>query len=134
MKQRGQIGWLLLGDTLAIWIVTMLGFLSHYREIAGWRWLSTFMPGLAAWLVISPWLGVYRGEVFQQPRRVWRPGLAALLSAPLAATLRGFWLNEAIPPVFVLVLGLTNTLGLLLWRLAWAWFAQRASRRVVSHG
>jgi Protein of unknown function (DUF3054) len=136
MTRAGQKRWLLLGDILAILVVTMIGFLNHYGAITGWRWLSTFVPVLVSWLALAPWLGVYRAEVYCRAGQVWRSGLAALLAAPLAATLRAFWLSEAvIVPVFVVVLGLTNMLGFLLWRLAWAFFAARAGRRQVEeHG
>lgn len=129
MTQRVQLRSLLGGDVVAVLIVTMVGFLDHYGTVQGWRWLTTFLPVLAAWFAVAPWLGVYRGDLVCQPREVWRPVLAALLSAPLAATLRGFWLNAAMLPIFVAVLGLTNALGLLIWRLAWALVGKRLVRQ-----
>lgn len=130
MTQRVQLRWLLSGDVVAGLVLTMVGFLDHYGAIQGWRWLTTFLPLLAAWFAISPWLGVYRGDLVYQPRELWRPPLAALLSAPLAATLRGFWLNAAVQPIFVAVLGLTNALGFFIWRLAWALAIRRVVRQV----
>ncbi len=122
--------WLLAGDALAVLVVTMIGFLTHYSGIRDWRWLTTFLPVLAAWLVFAPWFGAYRLELVDDPRQVWRPALAALLCAPLAATLRGFWLNTVILPVFVVVLGVTSALGILLWRFGWAaLIARRAARQ-----
>jgi hypothetical protein len=56
--------------------------------------------------------------------------LAALLAAPMAAWLRGVWLNSAILPIFVLVLGLSAALGFGIWRLAWSFISQR----VEQHG
>ncbi len=129
MTRHTQLRWLLAGDSLAILMVTMIGFLTHYGAIQNWHWLTTFLPVLAAWLFIAPWLGVYRGETRCQVRQVWRPALAALLSAPLAATFRGLWLDAAVPPIFVVVLGLTNALGLLLWRLIWSLFVLRVNRQ-----
>jgi hypothetical protein len=129
ITRRAQMGWLIAGDVLAILVMTMMGFLTHYGDIQGWRWLTTFLPVLAAWFAIAPWLGVYRADLACQPRQVWRPVLAALLSAPLAATLRGAWLNAAVLPLFVGVLGLTNALGFLVWRGIWA----IAMHRVVRH-
>ena len=116
---------LIIGDILAILVMTLIGFWFHYREIRGWRWLTTFFPVLIAWFAIAPWLGVYRMDLACSGRHVWRPALAALLSAPLAAWLRAVWLNAAIVPVtaiapiFVLVLGLTDALGFLIWRFLW---------------
>jgi hypothetical protein len=90
--------------------------------------LSTFLPVTAAWLVIAPWFGAYRSDLNRQPKQAWRFGLAALLSAPLAATLRGLWLNAAVLPLFVLIMALTNALGFLIWRLVWALGVQRMNR------
>ncbi len=129
MTRYTQLRWLLAGDAFAILVVTMIGFLTHYGAIQNWRWLTTFLPVLAAWLIVAPWLGVYRSETSRQVRQVWRPALAALLSAPLAATFRGLWLNAAVLPIFVVVLGLTNALGLLLWRLVWSLVMLRANRQ-----
>ncbi|RPJ50838.1 MAG: DUF3054 domain-containing protein [Chloroflexi bacterium] len=135
MTRRVQVGWLLGGDVLAIFVVTMAGFMTHYGAIKDWRWLTTFLPVLAAWFAIAPWVGVFRSDLASQPRQLWRPVLAALLSAPLAATLRGAWLNAAILPLFVVILGLTNALGLLIWRGIWVVVVQRANRQVgTAHG
>jgi hypothetical protein len=108
--------WLFAGDTLAILVVSVIGFLTHNVEL-NWRVLTTFLPYLAAWGMIAPWLGVYQQEMTRQPRFIWRPALAAFLAAPMAAWLRGVWLNQPILPVFVLVLGLSAALGFLVWRL-----------------
>ncbi len=129
MTQRAKLRWLISGDVAAFFVVTMIGFLDHYGVIADWRWLSTFLPVLVAWFAIAPWLGVYHGDIASAPRQQWRPIIAALLSAPLAATLRGFWLNAAVLPLFVVVLGLTNALGLLVWRMLWTLVVQRAVRQ-----
>ena len=127
--------WLILGDLLAILAVTMVGFYSHYREISGWRWLTTFFPVTAAWFVTAPWLGVYRMDLAYKGRELWRPALAAFLSAPMAAWLRGILLNGAISPVFVLVLGLTNLLGFLIWRSVWVFLGNRTtSNRTQTNG
>jgi hypothetical protein len=115
-------------------IVTWIGFLDHYGNLQGWRWLTTFIPVLIGWVAIAPWLGVYRQEVANQPAQVWRPFIAAVLAAPLAATLRGFWLNGAILPIFVVVLGLTNALGFLVWRLIWIGVRHWLGRRAVRYG
>jgi hypothetical protein len=123
--QRGPLAWLLLGDALTALIVTLAGFLTHYQGVEGWRWLSTFVPTVAAWLAVAPWLGVYDPATVNQPRFVWRAALAAVLSAPLAATLRGLWLGSVIVPVFVLVLAATGALGFVIWRWVWTVIARR---------
>ena len=124
---RSTLAALLIGDVLAVLVVTMIGFATHYGEVRGLRWLSSFLPILVGWFALAPWLGVYRAETIFRPEQVWRAGLAALLSAPLAATLRGLWLNSAISPVFVLVLAATNALGFVVWRLIWTLLSRRAA-------
>ncbi len=125
---RPPVLWLIIGDILAILAVSLAGFVTHYGEISGWRWITTFVPVLVGWLAIAPWLGVYRPDLANRSSQVWRAALAAFLSAPLAAWLRGAWLNSAILPVFVLVLGLTDALGLLVWRIIGSWLIRRISR------
>lgn len=127
---RPPVLWLVIGDILAILVVSLAGFITHYGEISGWRWITTFIPVLVGWLVIAPWLGVYRLELAGRSSQVWRAALAAFLSAPLAAWLRGAWLNSAILPVFVLVLGLTDAFGLMIWRL----IGSRLVRRIERNG
>jgi hypothetical protein len=119
---------LIPGDILAILIVTLVGFLTHYQGVAGWRWLSSFLPIVLAWFAVAPWLGVYHADHSRRAGALWRPVLAALLSAPLAAVLRALWLNSAIPPVFPVVLAATNALGFLIWRGLWVAIAQGLER------
>ena len=126
--RRLPMPWLILGDVLTVLIVSLAGFLTHYGEIRGWRWVTTFVPVLAGWLAIAPWFGVYRPEFTGRITQIWRAALAAFLSAPLAAWLRGAWLGSAILPVFVLVMGLTDALGILIWRAAAVWIAKRVGR------
>ena len=107
-----------IGDLLAYVIITLIGFSSHGSlELAALlRMLATFGPFYASWLIFSTWAGVHRR--LQGPDMSWllRSGLAALLSAPLGATLRGFWLGTPILPIFVLVMGLVSMLGIIVWR------------------
>lgn len=127
MENRRALLWVIIGDVAAVLLISIVGFLTHYGEITGWRWLTTFFPVLAAWIVFAPWVGVYRADGIEDPRQAWRAGLAAFLSAPFAAWLRGALLNSPILPVFVLVLGLTNALGFLLWRLLVSLFLKNRS-------
>lgn len=125
---RKSLRWLFFGDFLAIFVVTMIGFFTHYGAIKDWRWLTTFIPVIIGWAAVAPWLGVYRADVTGSWRQVWRSVLAAFLSAPLAAWLRGALLNSAILPVFVLVMALTDGLGFLFWRLGWTWIENKVFR------
>lgn len=113
---------LLLGDTLAVVIITVIGFLFHKTLLTTplMRIAATFFPTLLAWLLIAPWLGLYRPEIYANGRQLWRAGWAVILAAPLAGLLRSLMLGFApILPIFVLVLAATSALGMLIWRGIW---------------
>ena len=117
---------LVLGDVLSLLVITLIGFANHkvLTTFPLGRMLSTFLPLLAGWFLISPWLGSLKTEVTSNLRQLWRPVLAMLLAAPLAALLRAVMLNSVVIPLFVLVLGCSAALGLLIWRSVW-WLLTR---------
>lgn len=117
---------LLLGDTLILALTTLIGFSFHGTlGSARGRLLTTFIPSLAAWLLISPHLGVYDPRRTTALRQVWRPFWAAIVSAPMAAWLRSVWLNTVVLPIFVIVLGGVNALAILVWRVIYGAVASR---------
>ena len=84
--------------------------------------LTTFVPLVIAWLLIAPHLRVFQDAVTSDWKELWRPFWAMVLAAPLAAWLRGVWLDAPILPIFVVVLGGVSALALLAWRaLYWVW-------------
>lgn len=109
---------LLLGDALTLALTTIFGFAFH-EELGTFstRMLATFIPLLAAWLLVAPHLGAYDLRRMGELGQLWRPFWAMVLAAPMAAWLRAVWLNAAILPVFVVVLGGISALALLLWRV-----------------
>lgn len=126
-KQSILIG----GDLIVVAIITAWGFASHDRlGTAGLRLLTTFVPVLAAWLMVAPFMGAYDPQRAADPRQWWRPFWAMVLAGPMAALLRAFWLGQAIAPIFVVVLGGFSALGLLAWRIAyWFFFARGGQSR-----
>jgi len=113
--------WLLVGDVLALAVITLVGFASHgelHVSFAG-RMLTTFLPLLAGWFLIAPWLGLFDLKVVSAPPQLWRPVLGMLLAAPLTAILRAAMLNSVALPLFTLILGASAALGMLLWRGLW---------------
>lgn len=114
----------LIGDALALAVVTLIGFASHGEGIS-WRMASTYFPLLAAWGLAGGALGLLRAS--KQPPSLVRMLWAAILMAPLAAWLRALWLWTPVLPIFVLVLGSTATLALILWRYAYWLFQRRRS-------
>ena len=111
--------WLLIsGDILAIAVVTYIGFATHGETDLSFlpRMFAAFLPVTLSWFLLAPWFGLFQHEVTSNPRQLWRPVLAMLFAAPLAAVLRGLILNAPIIPIFAVVLASTSALGMLLWR------------------
>jgi len=105
------------GDGVVLGLVTLVGFATHGElTSAGFRLLTTFIPLVIAWALIGPWLGVFNSRNILAVHEIWRPVLAMFLAAPMAAWLRGVWLDAPIDPVFVSVIGAVSAAGLLIWR------------------
>jgi hypothetical protein len=118
---------LIFGDLLALLIITLIGFANH-NELLTFpvgRMLTTFLPLLAGWFLIAPWLGLFRPEITSNPRQLWRPVLAMVLAAPLTGLLRALMLNIIVIPLFVLILGGSAALGMLVWRSLWWVFTRK---------
>jgi hypothetical protein len=117
---------LILGDIFALAVITLIGFANH-NELLTFpvgRVLASFLPLLAGWFLIAPWLGLFKPEITSDPRQLWRPVLAMLLAAPLTGLLRAVMLNSVVIPLFVLILGASAALGMLVWRSLW-WLIAR---------
>jgi len=128
-RKMEQLPCLVAGDLITIGLVTIFGFSSHQElDTAGLYMLTTFLPVLAGWLMVAPILGLYRTETVFEPRNLWKPFYAMLLVGPMAAFLRGAWLQRPIIPIFVVVLGGVSALAILLWRGIFWWFATRGKR------
>ena len=125
-KEMKDAGLLLAGDVIVLALVTVSGFTTHgMLNTAGMRMLSTFLPLVIAWLLVGPHLGIYNSRYFYDPGYLWRPFWAMVLAGPMAAWLRGVWLNAPILPIFVVVLGGFSALGLLVWRSLYLFIGRR---------
>ena len=109
---------LVLGDILAIAILTIIGFATHGEAELSLvpRMATTFFPLCIAWFLLAPALGLFQPEMISNPKKLWRPAIAGLFAGPFAAVLRGFILNAPIIPIFAAVLAGTAALGMVLWR------------------
>ena len=109
---------LLLGDVLTIALITFIGFATHGEADLSFlpRMATTFFPLVVAWFLLAPWFGLFQDEIIYNARQLWRPALAAVFAAPLAAILRGLILNAPIIPIFAVVLGATSAFGMVIWR------------------
>jgi len=109
---------LILGDLLAIALVTFIGFATHGEAGLSFlpRMAAAFFPLVIAWFLLAPWFGLFHDNIVHNARQLWRPVLTALFAAPLASVVRGLILNAPIIPVFAVVLGVTTGLGMAIWR------------------
>ncbi len=114
---------LIIGDIIAIALLTIIGFVTHGEVGLSYlpRMAASFFPVLIGWFLLAPWFGLFDAEVAGNKQLLWRVPLAMLFAAPLATLLRSTLLHSAVQPLFALILGSTNALGLLLWRFAYAW-------------
>ena len=119
MVKKSALITLLVGDLVALLIVTLLGFSTHKANVSLFRFAANYLPLVIAWLVVAPWFGAYSLETANAPKRLPQIILAVLICAPLAAVLRGIVLRSVVQTVFVIVLGLTNGLGIGIWRGMW---------------
>jgi hypothetical protein len=131
-KLRSSQRLLILGDLAALVLVTALGFASHNTlGTAGTRILTTFLPLVAAWFLVGALSGVFDPETASSLRSLWRPALAMIYAAPLFGLFRAWALGTpTITALFVVIMGGTGALAMLLWRSAYAlWLAPRVGRR-----
>ena len=117
---------LLLGDILAIALVTLIGFATHGETGLSFlpRMSAIFFPLFISWLLIAPWFGLFNDGIAASPQQLWRPALAMLFAAPLAVVLRGLILNAPILPIFAVVMWAVSALGMILWRALYGFFAR----------
>lgn len=122
-----NISILILGDLLAIALVTLIGFATHGEAELSFlpRMAALFFPLSISWFLLAPSLRLFQSETISNPKQLWRPALAMIFAAPLAAVLRGFILSAPIIPIFAAVLAGTSALGMVIWRLIWYLFVRR---------
>jgi len=124
---------LIVGDTIALAIITVIGFASHGETEISLvpRMLTTFIPLVVSWFLIAPWLGTFDLQITTSAKQLWRPPLAMLLAAPITAILRAAMLKGVALPLFTLILGGSAALGMLVWRgLYILWYKNRPIRIV----
>lgn len=121
---------LIVGDVLAIALVTFIGFATHGETDLSFlpRMLASFLPLTLAWFLLAPWLGLFQIETVSSSRGLWQAALAMLFAAPLAAVLRGLWLNAPIIPIFAVVLCITSAIGMTAWRGLYLLLLRRKSK------
>ena len=109
---------LILGDILAIAVVTIIGFTMHGEANTSFlpRMVTAFIPLTLSWFLLAPWFGLFDPETASDFKQLWRPALVMIFAGPLAVVLRGLILNASIIPIFGVVLSTTSAFGMVIWR------------------
>ena len=116
---------LVSGDTLAFLAFAAIGRGSH-GEATGLaaipQVILTALPFAIAWFIVAPFVGVYRGKLMENPRKMAARTLVGwVLSWPVAMALRGIFVDHAVPPwTFALIALVVNAVFLLIWRWPYA--------------
>lgn len=121
---------LFISDAVAIALVTFAGFAFHGETDASIlpRFLLSFVPLTIAWFILAPLLGLYQPEIASNLKQLWRPALAMLFAAPLAALVRANILGSMVIPVFANVLTATSALGMVVWRGIYIFIARKGAK------
>ena len=127
---------LLVGDLVTAAVVTLAGFASHNTlTTAGVRIWTTFLPLLAAWILVGVHVGVFDLQKAAEPRELWRPFWTMILAAPLFGLLRAWMLGvDSISATFLVVLGGIGALSMLAWRAIYAFGLARRFPRLKDNG
>ena len=120
---------LIIGDIVAIAIVTYIGFATHGETDISYlpRMGTSFFPVIIGWFLLAPWFGLFDEQVITNPKNLWRIALVALFSAPLATVLRSFLLGNTVIPIFAVILGASNAIGMIVWRGIWSFYLRKSS-------
>jgi hypothetical protein len=110
---------LIMGDVLAIFVVTFIGFASHGEAGLSFlpRMAAIFFPLVIAWFILAPLFGLFQPEIVMNRNQIWRPALAMIFAGSMAVVIRGLILNAPVIPIFAVVLAATSALGILIWRV-----------------
>lgn len=119
---------LLIGDAAALALVTVYGLAMHdMLSSAGTAIWRTFVPWLAAWVLVGWYVGVYEVEESGLWPVLGRPLWAMVLASPVAGFLRAALLGRDVVVVFVVIFGGISALTVTAWRgLFWLFVRRRA--------
>jgi|SRR6185312_14073661 len=127
MSNRTRIISLAVGDILCFLIFVSLGSNAHGKGINVLFSLWLAIPFVAAWFLVSPFVGAFKADVATLPSKMLvRTVLSWLATWPVAMAFR--WLIvERVSPValgdfvsFSLVVLFTNIILLVIWRWSFA--------------
>lgn len=127
MSNRTRVISLVVGDVICFLIFASLGTNAHGKGIDLLQSLWVSIPFMAAWFLVSPFVGAFQANVTTRPTKMLlRTVLAWLATWPVAMAFR-WLLVERLSPVspgsflsFATVVLIVNTCLLLLWRWPFA--------------
>lgn len=125
----GRAALLVAGDALALLVFATIGRASH-GEASGLAALAqtveTAAPFVVGWFAITPFAGLYRADIADQPRRMLpRLALAWLVAWPIGLGLRALIRQSGIPLSFALVTFISVLVIMAAWRGIYALIAAR---------
>jgi hypothetical protein len=114
---------LILGDILALLLVTLIGFATHgeFSLASLPRMAAVLIPLCLGWFLLAPSLGLFDPRLTHTASELWRPAFVMLFAGPFATLLRSMLLGDTVIPSFAVVLTLTSAVALTLWRIIWFW-------------
>jgi len=121
MCSKRTLGW---GDAFVLIIMTTVGFLVHGTLHQVLRLALTAVLVIMAWMAVAVSLGLMEPTWMDLPRWWLRIVWAVILAVPLALTVRGLVLRQAVNPMFPVAMSTFSAMGLLIWR---GWFRYRCS-------
>jgi hypothetical protein len=130
MESKVRSGLVLLAGDLAVYLLATLAGFAGYDELRGenaGRFLVTLLSLVLAWTLLALLLNLFDPAHARNRKRLWRPYLAAVFSAPLGGWLRGLWLATPVQPVFILVMAAVASGLMLVWRMGYLFLDRRRS-------
>ena len=125
----GRIALLVIGDAIVFIVFAVIGMRSHKEGLTVPSVLITAAPFAIGWFIVSPFIGAFRRNVISQVRTMSaRSALAWLAAWPVGLLLRGITRQEIPPVTFALITLVTNAIFLQIWRVPFAWAANRRKR------
>lgn len=108
---------LLIDDAIVLFIVALFGIRFHQTDPSLFvRLPYTLFPFLAAWVLFAAPLRLYDPATASAWNQLWRIPITAALSASVGAAVRALWLGTQVVPIFVVVMGVAITIGILISR------------------
>jgi hypothetical protein len=129
MSPRGRLISLVVGDTLCFLIFASLGTNQHGEGVNVLYSIWVAVPFLAAWFLVSPFVGAFRADIATRPTRmIIRTALSWLATWPVAMLFRWLLIDRVKPSPpsfsdfmsFAFVVLAFNLGLLLLWRWPFA--------------